>query len=105
MKNKCSLGDFLAFLRIKKGIRKGKDFAKLMGITPGFLSKIENGGARVTPKRLSAYAKVLSVEPVHILECLFKENHPESSISEEVWTKFRPVIKDLLLVLQGHYHE
>ncbi len=103
-KNLCSIGDVLVSLRIKKGLRRGKDFAKLMGISSSFLSKIERGHAHMTLARLSAYAGALSLEPIDVIECWFKE-HPRynDQSKNEQWEQFRLVIQDLLIVLDKGY--
>jgi transcriptional regulator with XRE-family HTH domain len=105
-KTLCQIGDILASFRIKKGIHKAKDFAKLMGVSNSFLSKMERGHVPMTIARLSAYAKVLSLEPVDIIECWFKENNSHYNISDEQWEQFKPVIQDLLIVLdKRHFHD
>ncbi len=91
------IGKALRLLRVYHDFKSG-ELAKIIEISPSYLSEIENGKKQPSLDIISRYAKVFNTKPSAIL--FFSENVEEESIKGKIKGKVRNNILAFLTAIE-----
>ena len=95
------IGEVLRLIRVIEGI-KANDMAKKLGISPSYLSLIENEKKRPSVELIEKFAGVIGVRPSQVMFFYEELNNPETTNSNILPKMTRPLFMKWLKGMANH---
>ena len=96
------IGEALRLIRVIEGI-KANNMAKELGISPSYLSLIENGKKRPSVELIEKFADVIGVRASQIMFFYEELNSPDEAVNSNVLSKItRPLFMKWLKGMANH---